>query len=397
MAKRRSKGDGSIYFDERKKRFIGQIANGYDENGKRKRVTVSGKTKQEVLEKIKNIDYKIFSGTFVDKSDITVYHLAKQLLDDKLNQNEIQQPTYYRHLETLKILAPIYNTPLQGVSEMLLNSFFNSCLNYSQSSLKKIYALLSSTFSEARKRKIIIDNPMEFIKCPKSRNIAEPVRAFTREDQLHFTDVLTSQDINYSLQMLLSLSGGFRMGEINALHIEDVNFKNNTCYVHRTISRGRKVEAVLSENTKTEKGNRCIPLTSAARDILKIAIGDKKNGLIFTHNNKLITTNQVSAQFRRVLEKYNILDESIINGKIDLHSLRHTFGTRCVEAGLPPEVLKELLGHTDITITMNTYYYATKDHILSNLLRAENVLNNDGIFTSIFANKNTPENVKKIS
>ena len=52
--------------------------------------------------------------------------------------------------------------------------------------------------------------------------------------------------------------------------------------------------------------------------------------------------------------KPNILDNSIC-GKVDLHSLRHTFATRCIESGMPAKVVQKVLGHTDISITLDTY------------------------------------------
>lgn len=133
MAKRRAQGDETIYYSEARKMYVGQIALGYDENGKRKRKTVYGKTKTDVLAKMKSVEVQVFTGTFVDSSQITLYHLSKQLLDDKLNRNEIKEPTYYRHGETLKILKPIYNTPLQNITETQLRHFFGCSLNYSQS------------------------------------------------------------------------------------------------------------------------------------------------------------------------------------------------------------------------------------------------------------------------
>ena len=123
MAKRRSKGDGSIYLDEKRGLYVGQITLGFDEKGKRKRKTVYGSTKAEVRSKLKNIEFQVYTGTFVDKSDISIYHLAKQILDDKLNQNEIKQSTYYRHMETLKALKPIYNTPLQNANETQIRNY----------------------------------------------------------------------------------------------------------------------------------------------------------------------------------------------------------------------------------------------------------------------------------
>lgn len=379
MPKRRSRGDGAIYFDEKRGLFVGQINLGYDENGKRKRKTVYGSTKTEVKTKIKNVEYQIYTGTFVDKSQITLYHLAKQLLDDKLNQNEIKEPTYFRHTETLKILKPIYNTRLQDITETQLRHFLNSNLDYSQSTLNKIYELLSRTLAEAHRRKIISENPIAFIKRPNSKKTAIKVRALSKDEQRKLIHILQTEDIPYSQQMLLSLALGLRMGEINALYVEDINFTFNRITIHRTISKGKKGEAILSETTKTIAGTRILTMTSAVYELLKDCTRFKDKGLIFTHNEKMITTNQVNSQFARVLKKYNILDERITDGKVNLHSLRHTFGTRCAEAGMPPKVLQEIMGHTDIRITMNTYFYATQDYLQDNISRIDAILENEGL------------------
>lgn len=379
MAKRRSKGDGAIYFDEKRGLYVGQINLGYDENGKRKRKTVYGKTKTEVKEKVKSVEFQVYTGTFVDKSQITLYHLAKQLLDDKLNQNEIQEPTYFRHMETLKILKPIYNTPLQAVTETQLRNFFNNNLDYAQSVITKFYQLLGATMKEAHRRKIIAENPMEHIKRPNSKKTTLKVRALTKDEQRKLMHVLQTEDINYSNQMLLSLALGLRMGEINALHVEDINFNFNRLTVRRTISKGKKGEAILNDATKTLAGTRTLTMTAAVRELLLDCTRFKTSGLIFTHNDKIITTSQVNCQFRRICEKYDIIDKRIIDGKTNLHSLRHTFGTRCAEAGMPPKVLQEIMGHTDIKITMNTYFYATQDYISDNVSRIDAILQNEGL------------------
>lgn len=379
MPKRRARGDGAIYFDEKRKKYIGQISLGVDAEGKRKRKTVYGNTKAEVKEKLKGIEFQIYSGTFSDKSDITIYHLAKQMQDDKLNQNEIKESSYYRNMETLKVASPIYNTALSDANETQIRAFFNDNLHYSQSVLNKVYGLLNKTFKEAVRRKIISENPMEFIKRPNSRQEMIPVRALTKDEQRRLLDVLVNENVNFRHQMLLSLFTGMRMGEINALFVESVNFNFHRITVRRTISRGEKGEAILSDTTKTYAGKRILVMTDSVEEILRECIGDTKTGLIFLHKGKMVTTSQVRSQFERLLKKYKILDESIIDGKIDLHSLRHTFGTRCAEAGMPPKVLQEIMGHKDISITMNTYFYATKDYIQENVFKIDSILQEEGL------------------
>ena len=378
MAKRRGRGDGAVYFDEKRKLFCGQIGLGVDENGKRRRKTVYGKTKTEVRQKLKAVEFKIYEGSFVDASGITIHQLTTQILNDKLNQGEIREPTYHRSMETLKHLQSIYTVPLQTATETLIKDFLLSKTNYSQSTLDKIYGMLKTTFAEAVKRRIISYSPMENIKKPKSKQKKVKVRALTTEEQRRLVDVLTHEDINYSRQMLLSLLMGLRMGEVNALEVSDVNLKFNVLSVNKTISRGAKGEALISDTTKTRAGTRHLPITNSVRALLVDSIGEKTSGLIFTHNGGMITTCQVNEQFKRVLRKYDILDTTL-EGKVDLHSLRHTYGTRCIEGGMSFKVLQELMGHTDIRITMNTYCDATNDFINDNISRVNEYLEAVGL------------------
>ena len=217
-----------------------------------------------------------------------------------------------------------------------------------------MYQLLGAIFKKAAYRKIIEDNPVKEIKCPKSNKKTIPVRALTVDEQKKLLDVLKNEDIRYSDIMLLSMFTGMRIGECCALMVEDINFDDRTISVSKTVARGKDGRNVFNE-TKTSAGTRRLRFNDDVGDFLKSIIADKESGMLFlssTHN--LVTTNQVNYSYSAALKAYNIV-ESMIYGKVDLHSLRHTYATRCIESGMPAKVLQKILGHTDINITLNTY------------------------------------------
>ncbi len=379
MAKKKANGEGGIFYSKSQKLWRGQITVGYDENGNQRRRSVSGRNKQEVLMKLKQLEYGIFSGEFVDESRITIYHLAKQIIVEKFEQNEIKENTYLRHLSTLKRLKPIYHTPLQKANETLIKQYLQSQLDKSNSVLRKDYELLNATFKEAVRREIIKKNPMDNIKQPKSKQKREAVRAFTLEEQNRLLHVLQTEDIKYSQQMLLSMFTGMRMGEVNALTKRDVNLIFNSLSVNKTISRGEKGKAVLGDTAKTYAGNRTIFITEDVQTILAECMECAEGDMLFTtERGGLVTSNQVNMELSRVLKKYKIVDETV-RGKVSSHSLRHTYATRMIEGGMQPKVLQKLLGHTDIKITMNTYCDAFDKFQSDNINIANEYLKQNGL------------------
>lgn len=176
--------------------------------------------------------------------------------------------------------------------------------------------------------------------------------------------------------MLLMLHTGMRCGEINALMPSDVNLKFKTVEVCRTITRGAGDVPVLGEDTKTAAGNRLLPLSETAQVIFREVIQNYTPNplkLIFNDNGAPLSTNRVNSELQRVFKKYDIIDETV-PGKVSLHSLRHTYATRCIESGMSAKVLQELLGHTDIKITMNTYCDAFEQFKTVDIARVEEYL-----------------------
>lgn len=348
-------GDGSIYFVEKRNRYAGQIQLLIDDERVRK--TVYGKTEREVRNKLKELQIQALAGNLhIDKKPEipTIFQYAEKMMDEQLALNEIRQSSYDRKMETLKMLSDISYKQLDEVSEDDLIAFFKTQLDYSQSCINKMYQLLGAVFIKAVNRKIIEDNPLREIKRPKSNKKTIPVRALTVEEQKKLLNVLKNEDVRYSDIMLLSMFTGMRIGECCALMVEDIDFEEKTITVSKTVARGKYGRNVLNE-TKTSAGMRKLHLSDDIFEFIKSCIGNKDKGLLFLSSNQnLVTTNQVNYSYTAALKAYDIVDTSVY-GRVDLHSLRHTYATRCIESGMPAKVLQKLLGHTDINITLNTY------------------------------------------
>lgn len=184
------------------------------------------------------------------------------------------------------------------------------------------------------------------------------IPALSIEEQQALVDALSKHKRwgtrnEYSKQILIELYTGMRMGEINALRPEDIDFKKGLIHIRGTISMGKDWRIYRRGHTKTDAGMRDVPINNLVRPILEQAIADmkwNKEGLIFYDHYKkgVISTSQVNCFYRRICEKAGIE----FHGQ---HSLRHTFATRCIEAGVKPVVLKNWLGHTNIHVTLDTY------------------------------------------
>lgn len=255
-----------------------------------------------------------------------------------------------------------------------MQEFINSKKDYSNSYINKIYEMLGNILKEAIKKDIIVKNPLTNVIKPKSSRKNKEVEALTTDEQKAFVDKL--EDEQYKNIFLVALHTGMRIGEILALQPEDIDFDNKLINIDNTLTKNQNGKVIVGETTKTYESTRKIPITIILEPILKDSLTNyipNKNNLLFCHlNGNVIAPSTINTQFKKICKNANIKVITVkrkkgkdMNGKdkyvnlktstVNTHMLRHTYATRCIEAGIPAPVLQKLLGHKDITITINTY------------------------------------------
>lgn len=376
-------GNGTIYYSKPKEKWVGQIKVGIKIDGKINRRTVYGKTKKEVKEKIKRIQAEVITGVYKQPSELTIPDLANSINDNKKALNQISDTAHSRNKETIKIIEndPIALIPIQKINEVMLNQFLAKQVHYSNSVIGKIYSMCNRTFKKAISMDIISKNPLDEIKTPKSTIMTKKIKALTIQQQKKFINAVNEDNKEpYRTMLLLELFTGMRMGEICALSPHSIYFNNSLIEVTRTMTRDAEYKTTLNNKTKTYAGLRRIKVDKSVMALLKSYTDNyfavNEYNLLFTKNGNMISTNQVNSYYKRLIERYNIADNV---KKCNQHQLRHTYATRSIESGMPAKVLQYRLGHSDITITLNTYCDVFSEYEDTYIDKTQEYLSTQGI------------------
>lgn len=349
-------GTGTIYYNKSKKLWTAEYF--IEEDGKNKKKSLYGKTRDIVSQKLTKVMYEYHNDNYIQENGIPLIKLLEQVREDKYSANLISESHYSRMEFVLKEIKnnPIGNQMINKISSRDLQEYFNSLIErYTDSTIKKVWECIKQGFQTAVKQKYIKDNPFENVIKPKSRKDTKDVESLTTEENQKLSKYLLKSNLSeekYKNVILLELYTGMRIGEILALTREDINLAEQMIYVRKTISVDKNGDLTVKKGTKTYAGKRDIPFPSFLVPHLKEQLKhyeDNINKLLFTFEGKIIKASTINTVLKRICKQLE-LPNTISN-----HTLRHTFGTRCIESGMTPIVVQKLMGHKDIRVTLNTY------------------------------------------
>ncbi len=364
MNKKRGNGEGSITYHKASKRYMAQYTTSA---GERKTMY---QRKNENLTEFKKRFTKtindINQGTYIEKVDKTFIEILKEYVQSKYDTNKVSARTHIRDLETVKQIEKtcndIINVPIQKITVQHIRRILPNLTVYSNNTIDKIYRLINKTFKIAVSDRLIAFNPMEneSISKPKSDIPNKSIEALNIEEHKKLIEALEKQDHKYKYIILLQLYTGMRIGEVLALSIKDIDYKNNTITINKTLTRDENDKTIMGDTTKTENSKRTILINEKVKAILKQAQKRQMtniNGLLFYDNEKntYITPSEINSYLKRLNKKENI------TSNLHTHMLRHTYATRCIESGMQAKALQKILGHKKIQTTLDTYTSVFKE------------------------------------
>lgn len=345
-------GEGSLYKDSKTGRYI----YAYYYNGKRNKIKQKQNEKvSDFKARVTEIKNSVNKNTYIDKDEITLEEIIEKHIEYKHNTGITSDRTYLRNkgsLDHLKKCCNFLKNPIQRITASEIKEDLPNFTEYSQNTINKDFALLKKGFEIAINERILLYNIMNLIAKPKSKKETIPVEALTIDEEKALIKYLNSTEHEYNDAILFMLYTGIRVGECLALTYDNINLKEKTLTIQRTLTRDEKDRVILGKQPKTQKGKRTIIMSSQAITIAtriknKTKIPNIYN-LIF-YNNGFISPSAVNSYLHRINNAQHI------SPKLHNHMLRHTFATRCIEAGMTAKVLQTILGHSKISTTLDTY------------------------------------------
>jgi integrase len=225
----------------------------------------------------------------------------------------------------------------------------------SQKTIKDILIVLKMVLKFGAKNKLLEHTPFD-VQFPTERE-KHDIEVLSRSNQKKIMNFVQENFTFRNLGVYICLCTGIRIGEICALTWNDIDTENGIIAVRKTIQRiyiienGSRHTELLLDTPKTKNSIRDIPMT---KDLLKILKPLKKimnvNFFILTNDAKSTEPRTYRNYYKKMLENLNIPE-------LKFHGLRHSFATRCIESNCDYKTVSVILGHSNISTTLNLYVH----------------------------------------
>ena len=361
MANKEGSGFGTVYYNRQRNRFSAQYMEYNPSTDKYERKTKTFKTEDEAEKFLSTIMYQRENPLYIESKGIPLTQFMRAEVKKRYDTNQIGSTQYSRILRTIEQIEkyPIAEKMIDEITSDEIQSYLNEYKHLSNSTISKLYGQFSQAFKKAIDKGYLVRNPMIDVLKPRSEKETKVVRALKVEEQKLFTDFLINQNpegCRYKNVFLIQMYMGLRCGEALALTTHDIDLQHKLMNIHRTLTRDEFGYVTMGSTTKTYAGKRVVPIPDfiIPHIIEQMKIANEKSDnpekLLFKPDtSKYADRNNVNNELKRILARYFGIHD------ISTHSLRHSYGTRCVESGMAPVVVQRLMGHTDVTITLNTY------------------------------------------
>ncbi len=272
-------------------------------------------------------------------------------------QSQVKLSTYNKYVGICQnhINPEIGNIPLTIITRAVIENFARRQLSggkisggaLSAKTVNDILIILGLAFAFAEEEYNITLPKISYLR--EERKEARVLSPLEQSGLTHF--LLSEMDI-YKFGALLALYTGIRIGELSALLWEDV--QHNYMVINKTLQRLKgnlgKTEIIIG-SPKSDSSKRVVPLPEFL--IPYVEKFRRPYGYVISTNRSLHTEPRVLQQkFRTITDACHLED-------VTFHTLRHTFATRCIEAGFDVKTLSEILGHADVKTTLNRYVHSS--------------------------------------